>query len=164
MKPNVAALAATVLAASVAGVLALAPSGKSVRSTPMEATQPSVNPVPVVTAGKSTLETHQAPVPFQLKAHTTLDAPAGAGAAQPPSDQHASEQPPSDQAASEAPDAPKANDSEGGAAAKAAVEADGYKSVKVLRKGDNGVWYAEGLRGSTKVRLIVDAQGTVTSE
>jgi hypothetical protein len=51
-----------------------------------------------------------------------------------------------------------------GAAAKAAVEADGYKGVKVLRRGDNGLWYAEGLRGSTKVRLVVDAQGTVTTE
>jgi hypothetical protein len=44
------------------------------------------------------------------------------------------------------------------------VEADGYKGVKVLRKGDNGLWYAEGLRGSTKVLLMVDAQGNVTSQ
>jgi hypothetical protein len=52
----------------------------------------------------------------------------------------------------------------GGVAAKAAVEADGYKGVKVLRRGDNGLWYAEGLRGSTKVLLMVDAQGNVTSQ
>ena len=56
-----------------------------------------------------------------------------------------------------------ASDTGSSAAAKAAVEADGYKGVKVLRKGDNGLWYAEGLRGSTKVLLMVDAQGNVTS-
>jgi hypothetical protein len=160
MKPNVAALAATVLAAGVAGVLALSPSGKSVRSTPVDSRPPAA-PVSVAAAGKSTLESHQAPVPFQMKPRPTLDVPAvGAGA------QSQSAQSQSEQSQSEQPnvETAKASDPEGGAAAKAAVEADGYRSVKVLRKGDNGLWYAEGLRGSTKVLLIVDGQGTVTTQ
>ena len=45
----------------------------------------------------------------------------------------------------------------GESAAKAAIEADGYKGVKVLRKGANGVWHASALRGKTEVMLTVDA-------
>jgi hypothetical protein len=58
----------------------------------------------------------------------------------------------------------KASDGAGEGSAKAAVEADGYKSVKVLRKGANGLWYAEALRGKTKVLLTVDSQGSVAAE
>jgi hypothetical protein len=48
-------------------------------------------------------------------------------------------------------------------AARAAVAADGYKDVQLLRKGDNGVWHAKALRGKTAVLLMVDAKGTVTT-
>ena len=49
-------------------------------------------------------------------------------------------------------------------AAKAAIEADGYKGVKVLRKGANGIWHASGLRGSATVMLTVDASGSVSAD
>lgn len=49
-------------------------------------------------------------------------------------------------------------------AAKAAIEADGYKGVKVLRKGNGGVWHATALRGKTTVMLTVDASGAVTAD
>ena len=49
-------------------------------------------------------------------------------------------------------------------AARAAIEADGYKGVKVLRKGANGVWHASALRGKTTVMLTVDASGGVSAD
>jgi hypothetical protein len=48
-------------------------------------------------------------------------------------------------------------------AARAAIAADGYKDVQLLRKGDKGVWHAKALRGKTAVLLMVDAKGTVTT-
>lgn len=47
-------------------------------------------------------------------------------------------------------------------AARAAVEADGYKNVRIVSKGD-GVWRAKALRGKTEVLLIVDSNGSVTT-
>jgi hypothetical protein len=63
----------------------------------------------------------------------------------------------------EAPSDP-AGDTAGQNAARAAIEADGYKGVKVLRKGANGVWHASALRGKTTVMLTVDASGSVTAD
>ena len=59
------------------------------------------------------------------------------------------------------PSAP--SDRSGENAARAAIEADGYKSVQELRRGDNGVWHAKAFRGRTEVRLTVDARGAVTT-
>jgi hypothetical protein len=49
------------------------------------------------------------------------------------------------------------------AAVRAAVEADGYKRVRVI-KAENGMWRAVALRGNTEVAVRVDAQGNVTTE
>ena len=49
-----------------------------------------------------------------------------------------------------------------GGAAKAAVEADGYKRVVVLGPGPNGTWRVKGYRGNTEVLLTVDEAGSVT--
>lgn len=49
-------------------------------------------------------------------------------------------------------------------AAKAAIEADGYRGVRILRKGGDGVWHATGLRGTTAVMLTVNADGAVTAD
>jgi hypothetical protein len=58
---------------------------------------------------------------------------------------------------------PSSSERSGENAARAAIEADGYKGVQELRRGDNGVWHAKALRGRTEVRLIVDARGAVTT-
>ena len=55
-------------------------------------------------------------------------------------------------------------DTVGENAARAAIEADGYKGVKVLRKGANGVWHASALRGKTTVMLTVDGSGSVSAD
>ena len=49
-------------------------------------------------------------------------------------------------------------------AAKAAIEADGYKGVSVLGKASNGTWRAKAYRGTTEVQLTVDGTGTVSAE
>lgn len=49
-------------------------------------------------------------------------------------------------------------------AAKAAMEADGYKGVRVLSQGPDGVWSASALRGQTEVRLSVNSTGDVSAD
>ena len=49
-------------------------------------------------------------------------------------------------------------------AAKAAVEADGYKRATVLGKASNGTWRAKAYRGATEVQLTVDGTGRVSLE
>jgi hypothetical protein len=56
-----------------------------------------------------------------------------------------------------------ASDKAGANAARAAIEADGYQGVQVLRQGDDGLWHAKALRGRTEVLLIVDSGGSVTT-
>ena len=57
--------------------------------------------------------------------------------------------------------APPVNMSE--AAAKAAIEADGYKGVRALARGSDGVWKASALRGQTEVQLSVGPTGSVSA-
>ena len=49
------------------------------------------------------------------------------------------------------------------AAAKAAIEADGYKGVGALARGSDGVWKATALRGQTEVQLSVGPTGRVSA-
>ena len=49
------------------------------------------------------------------------------------------------------------------AAAKAAIEADGYKRVSALSHGPDGVWKARALRGETEVLLTVGSAGAVSA-
>jgi hypothetical protein len=48
--------------------------------------------------------------------------------------------------------------------AKAAIEQDGYKSVRGITKGPNGSWRATAMRGTTEVILRVDANGNVSAQ
>ena len=50
------------------------------------------------------------------------------------------------------------------AAARQAAEADGYRNVKVLRRGPDGTWRVSGLRGRTTVMLTVDPGGSVSAD
>ena len=49
-------------------------------------------------------------------------------------------------------------------AAKAAIEADGYKGVTVFAKGADGTWRAKAYRGKTEVQLTVDGAGRVSMQ
>ena len=110
-----------------------------------------VAPAPEPVVKKASFEVRQAPVPLVMKARPpieqkTFDAPA------------AVPEVPAKTSDVSGESAVKAGES----AAKAAIEADGYKGVKVLRQGPNGVWYAKAMRGSTEVALTVNAAGHVS--
>ena len=50
------------------------------------------------------------------------------------------------------------------AAAKATIEADGYKNVKALVRAPDGAWRGLALRGATEVAISVDMSGSVSAE
>ena len=111
---------------------------------------------PAPTVQKASVETRQAPVPFQLKPRPPVNLP-------PVADKDKATE-----AKASSPSADKpgetSSDPAGENAARAAIEADGYKGVKVLRKGANGVWHASALRGKTTVMLTVDGNGSVSAD
>ena len=111
---------------------------------------------PAPTVQKASVETRQAPVPFQLKPRPPVNLP-------PVADKDKATEA---KATGQAGDKPgeTSSDPAGENAARAAIEADGYKGVKVLRKGANGVWHASALRGKTTVMLTVDASGSVSAD
>jgi hypothetical protein len=121
---------------------------KATRAEPAAAPTASPKaPAPVVQ--RAALEARQPPVPFQMKPRPAANLPTVEAKAE-------------DKPGETPADATADGFNE--KAAKAAIEADGYKSVKVLRKGANGVWHASGLRGSTTVMLTVDASGSVRAD
>jgi hypothetical protein len=48
--------------------------------------------------------------------------------------------------------------------AKAAAEFDGYKNVRGLVQGPDGVWRGRAMRGRTEVAIRVDASGSVSAD
>ncbi len=68
-----------------------------------------------------------------------------------------------DQRADQSGDPPVDGPGLGQAGAKAAIEADGYKSVTDLAQEPDGKWTARALRGATPVNLTVAADGSVSA-
>jgi hypothetical protein len=50
------------------------------------------------------------------------------------------------------------------AAAKAIVEADGYKNVRSLVQAPDGTWRGRAMRGAVEITIIVDANGSVLAD
>lgn len=119
---------------------------------------PAPNTPPKVVASQSThkalVEPQQAPVPFRMKPRPPVNLPPVAEKA----DEAKAAEKPAETSSDPVGDIASEN------AVRAAIEADGYKGVKVLRKGANGVWHASGLRGATTVMLTVDATGSVSAD
>ncbi len=109
------------------------------------------------TAQKASVEPRQAPVPYQMKPRSPVNLP-------PVADKDKATEAKASGKSGEKPEEASAVDPAGANAARAAIEADGYKGVKVLRKGANGVWHASALRGKTTVMLRVDASGSVSAD
>jgi len=143
------ALALAMTTAGVASAFALGPQEPAARdpSMPVVARQPaaiSVAPAPV--AKNASFEARRAPVPLLMKPRPTIEQPVF-------------------DADAVGPEVPaKIGGGSGESAVKAAIEADGYKRAKVVRQGDNGIWYAKAMRGTTEVSLTVDAGGRVSLE
>src|ERR1700754_1568270 len=108
------------------------------------------------TVQKASVGPRRALVPSQMRARPPVNLP--------PVDDKTTET----NKASDKPGEPLSDPAAGGAAgesrARAAIEADGYKGVKVLRKGVNGVWHASALRGNATVMLTVDSSGSVSAD
>jgi hypothetical protein len=148
-------LALVMTTAGVASAFAPVPQESAARpparelALPIPAKQPAILPVapaPEPVVKKASFEVRQAPVPLLMKAR-------------PPIEQKTFD------ADAVGPEVPaKTSDDSGESAAKAAIEADGYKGVKVLRQGANGIWYAKAMRGTTEVPVTVDAAGRVALE
>jgi hypothetical protein len=115
---------------------AAAPSGPSPKSASVEAARP---PVPLRVTHKPPLP--EKPVAADKKAST--DGKAGTD---------------TPEKSESAPDEKTQQ------AARAAIEADGYKGVQILSQGSNGVWKASALRGKTRVVVSVDQAGNVFTE
>jgi len=149
------ALALAMTTAGVASAFALGPEEPAARnlSMPVAARQPAAlsvapapAPAPEPVAKKASFEARRAPVPLLMKPRPTIEQPIF-------------------DADAVGPEVPaKIGGGSGESAAKAAIEADGYKRAKVVRQGDNGVWYAKAMRGTTEVSLTVDAAGRVSLE
>jgi hypothetical protein len=160
MKRGLFVFTVAMMAAGVASALTLAPAIPAPPRPAQVASKPSPDPVPG--GAKFALEARQAPVPLLVKARTPIELRMVNAAMTGP--QTAATGPESAAKAGDAgpESAAKAGDEAGEGSARTAAEADGYRSVKVLRKGADGLWYAEALRGRTKVLLTVDAQGNVS--
>ena len=151
-------LALVMSVAGVASAFAPVPQDLTARpaarelAMPVAAKQPEAvpaAPAPEPAVKKASFEIRQAPVPLVMKARPTIETPVFDADAVGP------EVP----ALAKAGDAPAEN-----SAAKAAIEADGYRNAKVVRQGENGIWYAKAMRGTTEVSLTVDATGRVSLE
>ena len=150
--PQAQAVAETMRPATTAGL-----AGTAIAPAPIAPTAaPSATKgAPAPTVQKASVEARQPPVPFQMKARPPVNLPPAADKA---TEAKASGKP------GETPADPATGDTAGEKAARAAIEADGYKGVTVLRKGVNGVWHAKALRGKTEVMLTVDASGSVSAD
>lgn len=98
-----------------------------------------------VLAGPSVLEAQRPPIPLVRSVAALPTAATSPGVAVPKAEM-------------------KAQADLDGRAAKAAIEADGYKGVNVLGKAANGAWRAKAYRGTTEVQLTVDVTGQVSAE
>jgi hypothetical protein len=95
-------------------------------------------------ASRDTVDTHQSPVPIMRSARPSLTISASPDVQLPVEDAGS-------------------RDRMDRGAAKAAIEADGYKGVSVLDQGLDGAWRARAYRGTTEVQLIVDGAGRVSA-
>jgi hypothetical protein len=114
------------------------------RSTAPHTTPPDSVVASPVAVASSSLAVRQLPVPF---VRTVRPLPVKASAPE---------------VAAPDSEAKAQDDADEKAAAKAAIEADGYKRVSVLGRGANGTWRAKAYRGTTSVGLTVDGSGSVS--
>ena len=112
------------------------------------------------TGSSGAIEMRRAPVPLVREIMTTPRSPV-------PTVEPASRPPTAAAEPTGGPDAeePPARDALlAERAAKAAVEADGYKRVTVLGLAPKGTWRVKAYRGNTEVVVTVDGTGSVTME
>ena|SRR5471030_876126 len=106
---------------------------------------------PPVARPETTISSARPPVPLLVTRHTTFFVEEA--------------QPATTTAAlvTEPQDKPEKSESSA-TAAKAMIEADGYKNVSALVKAPDGTWAGVAMRGATQVAIRVDAGGSVSTQ
>jgi hypothetical protein len=152
---NFLALGAFVACGWVASnVVPLEPAARPVASRSTTIAAPATASKPI--GGRDAIEARRAPVPLvrntraPILASTSIDALIASADALTAS------------AEQSAQDEQKTQDDLDRKAAKAAVEADGYKRPALVGKASNGSWRAKAYRGTTEVWLTVDGTGRVS--
>jgi hypothetical protein len=144
---NFLALGAFVACAWVtSNVVMLKPAARPVASRPTSIATPAFTSELI--ADRNVLEARRAPVPLVRTVRPSA-VTLNAVNALTPSEQKAE-------------DGQKVQDDLDKNAAKAAVEADGYKRATLVGKASNGSWRAKAYRGTTEVWLTVDGTGRVS--
>jgi hypothetical protein len=128
-------------------VVLLEPAARPVasRSTVMAAPATASKP----TGGRDAIEARRAPVPLVRNTRPPILPSTSIDALTASAEQNAQ-------------DEQKTQDDLDRKAAKAAVEADGYKRAALVAKASNGSWRAKAYRGTTEVWLTVDGTGRVS--
>jgi hypothetical protein len=154
MKHGILIFLAASAMTGVAGAQILRPSPvPDAASQPKAEAAPQVKPNVVnATPATATLSIRQAPVPMQRASRPSAVRDTDAlESARPDTNRPETASPESVAGLSDAH-------------ARAAIEADGYKRVRVIGKAENGTWRVVAMRGTNEVTLRVDAQGNVVSE
>jgi hypothetical protein len=128
---------------------------------PMPAPAAKADPPPAPPKPESTLQANRPPVPLLTPQRTTYYTP-------PPdkpekTDRADKTERPATEMALKT-DVPTDNPTGDGAQAKRAIEFDGYKNVRALVKGPDGIWRGRAMRGRTEIAVKVDATGNVSAE
>ena len=145
---NFLALGAFVACGWVASnVVLLEPAARPVASRSTTIAAPAFTSEPIV--DRHVLEARRAPVPLVRTVRPSAVAPNAVDALTPSAEQKAQ-------------DEQKVQEDLDKKAAKAAVEADGYKRATLTGKASNGSWRAKAYRGTTEVWLTVDGTGSVS--
>ena len=133
---------------AASNVVLLEPAARPVSSRPTRVAAPPYAFRPIVDS--NVVEARRAPVPLIRNARPPVVAPTSIDTSSVSADAVtvSAEQ--------------KAQDDIDRKAAKAAVEADGYKRASLVGKASNGSWRAKAYRGTTEVWLTVDGTGRVS--
>jgi hypothetical protein len=153
-----------VVVASAASAAKFAPISEP-KAEPARSALPVIAPSPTAQAStsvrKPTVEVRQAPVPLQwgYKHETVAVATAESPTIADLTSKVMADQASTGQALLDQPGNPA-----DGAAAKAAIEADGYKGVRGLVREADGSWRGKALRGRTEIAIRVGPDGSVSAD
>ena len=138
---------------AASNVVLLEPAARPVSSRPTTVAAPAYAFQPIV--GRNVVEARRAPVPLIRNTRPPVVAPTSIDTSSVSADAVTV-------SAEQKPRRQKAQDDIDRKAAKAAVEADGYKRASLVGKASNGSWRAKAYRGTTEVWLTVDGTGRVS--
>lgn len=130
--------------------VAPAASTSQASTTPTPAPTAAIRPVSSTRSASASVEAARPPVPLRVNHKPPLPDKSAVSDSKASTDTPGNADPPAGQKTQHA--------------ARAAIEADGYKGVQILSQGSDGVWKASALRGKTRIVVNVDQAGNVFAE